>query len=184
MENVRQMEVNQVEEAELDGVGQGPVPCRTDGDPSLGNDGDHSLGDVGKGLVPFRTVVADHGTSGASPDSTLPSAEGEGRDEGEAQLRAEMAEMERRMVEAYRRALLAENAGRVVPELVAGATAEELDASVEAATAAYAAVREATLAQVAASARVSATNGARADGASDVEAMSALEKIAHGLRRE
>lgn len=137
---------------------------------------------VATGLVPDESPGTDDGALGIKPDA--PDGIDEGGPSELEQLRSELEAARAGRLEAHRRALLAENAGRVVPELVAGTTAEELDASVEAATAAYAAVREATLAQVAASARVSATNGARADGASDVEAMSALEKIAHGLRRE
>ena len=137
---------------------------------------------VATGLVPNESPGTDDGALEIKLDA--PDGTDQGGPSELEQLRSELEVARLGRLEAYRRALLAENAGRVVPALVAGATAEELDASVEAATAAYAAVREATLVQVAASARVSATNGARADGASDVEAMSALEKIAHGLRRE
>jgi len=50
---------------------------------------------------------------------------------------------------SYRRALLAENAGRIVPELVTGSTAEELDGSLEIARRAFEAARSATLAEMA-----------------------------------
>ena len=95
--------------------------------------------------------------------------------------RAELAAARAHRVESHRRALLAENAGRVVPELVAGDTAEALDASLEVARAAYERVREATVAEVAASAHVGAGNGVRGT-ALDVEAMSPMQKIAHGLK--
>ena len=42
-----------------------------------------------------------------------------------------LAEAQRERLDAHRRALLAEHAGQVVDELVAGASVEELDASVE-----------------------------------------------------
>lgn len=95
------------------------------------------------------------------------------------QLRAELEEARARGLQAYRRALLAENAGRVVPELVAGTSAEELDESIEVAKRAFEAARAATLAEVAAT-PVPAGNPVR-QGPS-VEGMSALEKIAYGLK--
>ncbi len=99
-----------------------------------------------------------------------------------ARLRMELEEARARGLESHRRALLAENAGRVVPELVAGATAEELEASVARARTAFEAAKAAALAELAASQQVAAGNGAR--GVSSVEGMSPMEKIAYGLKRE
>ena len=52
-------------------------------------------------------------------------------------LRTELADAQRGQVEAHRRAILAEHAGQIVDELVAGSTMAELDASLEAARTAY-----------------------------------------------
>lgn len=88
-----------------------------------------------------------------------------------------------------RRALLAEHAGRVVPELIAGDTTEALEASVERARAAFDAARDAALAQLqrerdAALPAVSAGTPSR-DGTDARLALplSPLQRIAAGLRR-
>jgi hypothetical protein len=52
-------------------------------------------------------------------------------------LRAELADAQRGQVDAHRRAILAEHAGQIVEELVAGSTVAELDASLDTARAAY-----------------------------------------------
>ncbi len=96
-------------------------------------------------------------------------------------LRAELEQALARELASHRRALLAENAGRIVPELVAGSTAEELEASVEIARSAFEAARAATLAAVAAT-PVPAGNPVRQSPS--VEGMSPLEKIAYGLKRD
>ena len=96
-------------------------------------------------------------------------------------MRAEIAGFRSQAVEGYRRALLAENAGKVVPELVTGSSLEELEASVERARAAFESVRTATLAEMAAAAVVGAGNGQRGS-AVDVEQLSPMQKIAYGLR--
>jgi hypothetical protein len=96
-------------------------------------------------------------------------------------LRGELEEARTRWLEAYRRALLAENAGRVVPELVAGTNQQELERSVEVARSAFDAARAATLAEIAAT-PVPAGNPIRRGP--DLESMSPMEKIAHGLKRE
>ncbi len=96
-------------------------------------------------------------------------------------LRSEMEGIQTRWLESHRRALLAENAGKVVPELVAGSTVEELERSVETARAAFEAARSAALAEMA-STQVPAGNPVR-QGAS-LETMSPMEKIAYGLTRE
>jgi hypothetical protein len=96
-------------------------------------------------------------------------------------LRAELGEARTRGLQAHRRALLAENAGRVVPELVAGSTEEEMDESIEIARRAFEAARAAALAEVAAT-PVPAGNPVR-QGPS-LEGMSPIEKIAYGLKRE
>ena len=86
-----------------------------------------------------------------------------------------------RWLESHRRALLAENAGRVAPELVAGASQEELDRSVGVARSAFDAARAAALAEIAAT-PVPAGNPVRQGP--NPESMSPMEKIAHGLKRE
>jgi len=96
-------------------------------------------------------------------------------------LRAELEEARARGLEAHRRALLAENAGRVVPELVAGSTVEELEGSVDVARRAFDAARAAALAEVAAT-PIPAGNPIRQGPG--VEGMSSLEKIAYGLKRD
>src|SRR5437762_60582 len=55
-----------------------------------------------------------------------------------------------RVLEAHRRAVLAEHRGQVIDELVVGSTPEEIDASVTVATAAYTRAVEAARAQLAA----------------------------------
>jgi hypothetical protein len=95
------------------------------------------------------------------------------------QLRAELEEARAQGLRAYRRALLAENAGGVVPELVTGSTVEEIDESLEVARRAFEAARAAALAEMA-SAPVPAGNPVR-QGPS-IEGLSPLEKIAYGLK--
>lgn len=97
--------------------------------------------------------------------------------------RAELAAARSREVESHRRALLAENAGVVVPELVSGESVEALEGSLEVARAAYQRVRAEAVAEVVAGARVGAGNGVRGT-ALDVEAMSPMQRIAYGLRRD
>jgi len=96
-------------------------------------------------------------------------------------LQMELDEVRRRWLESHRRALLAENAGRVVPELVVGCTVEELDRSVEAARSALEAAKAAAQAEAAAIA-VPVGNPVRQEPS--VESMSPLQKIAYGLKRE
>ena len=115
----------------------------------------------------------------AIPGSPPPTSEPE---DELARLRSELEEALSRRLESHRRALLAENAGRVVPDLVAGATVEEMDASVARARDAFEAAKAAALAEMVASQAVAAGNGER--GVPDLEGMSPMEKIAYGLRRE
>lgn len=65
-----------------------------------------------------------------------------------SQLETHNGELMARHLQAHRRALLAEHAGQVVPELVAGSTADELETSVEGARAAYARIAESVTAQI------------------------------------
>lgn len=96
-------------------------------------------------------------------------------------LRGELAEAQTRALASHRRALLAENAGRVVSELVAGSTAEEMEASLEIARRAFETVRAATMAEIA-STPVPAGNPLRQGAV--LEGMSSMEKIAYGLKRD
>jgi hypothetical protein len=112
-------------------------------------------------------------TQGAGPAEDVPEVD---------RLRGELETARRQAVEGHRRALLAENAGRVVPELVIGDSVEGLEASLEVARRAFEAVRASTLAEVVAGAPVGAGNGQR-DPAVDVETLSPMQKIAYGLKR-
>lgn len=96
------------------------------------------------------------------------------------QLRAELEEARARGLESHRRALLAENAGKVVPELVAGSTVEELERSVEVARRAFEAAKAVALAEISAQ-QVPAGNPVRRGPS--LEGMSPLEKIAYGLKK-
>ena len=97
------------------------------------------------------------------------------------QLRAELEEIRTQWLESHRRALLAENAGKIVPELVAGSSIEDLDRSVEVARSAFETARAAALAEMAAT-QLPAGNPVRRE--LGVEVMSPMEKIAYGLKRE
>ena len=73
-------------------------------------------------------------------DAALGAAESRGAEAQAAVLAAEeaRADAETRASSAYRRAVLAELQGEVIPELIAGNTVEEIDASVAGARAAFA----------------------------------------------
>ncbi len=147
------------------------------------------------------TEPLEHAGANA-PVSPLPAGEGQGEGqpagEGEdsalstadsalsvtaelEQLRTELQEARIRQMESHRRALLAENAGRIVPELVVGATAQELDQSVEGARRAFEAAKAAALAELS-SQPVPAGNPVRQGP--NLEGMSPMEKIAYGLKRD
>lgn len=89
-----------------------------------------------------------------------------------------LEEARRAGLAALRRALLAEHAGAIVPELVTGATAEELEASVATARAAWERASEAARQQLA-SLQVPASNGARPEDT--LAGLSPLDKIRLGL---
>ncbi len=63
-------------------------------------------------------------------------------------LERDLADARREGLNHLRRALLAEHAGTLVPELVAGDSADALEASVDVATAAFEAARQAVLAEL------------------------------------
>jgi hypothetical protein len=86
-----------------------------------------------------------------------------------------------RGLDAHRRALIAENAGQIVEELVQGATEEALDASVELAKGAFGRLSEGIKAQLGAERVPGGGGGGR--GEPDVEKLSPLQKIAAGLRK-
>jgi hypothetical protein len=88
--------------------------------------------------------------------------------------------MQREVAAAHRRALLAEHASNIVPELVQGSTVEELDASVDAARSAYVRALEAARAELASQV---IPVGAMSRTAESGESLSPLDKIAHALRR-
>jgi hypothetical protein len=93
-------------------------------------------------------------------------------------VRASLGEAQRQTLEHLRRALLAENHGQVVPELIAGATAEELLASVETARSAHTRAVEAARSALQAQ-QVPVGNAPR--GVEDLSGLTPLAKIAHGL---
>ena len=137
------------------------------------------------------TEPLEHAGANA-PVSPLPAGEGEDSALSTAdsalsvtaeleQLRTELQEARIRQMESHRRALLAENAGRIVPELVVGATAQELDQSVEGARRAFEAAKAAALAELS-SQPVPAGNPVRQGP--NLEGMSPMEKIAYGLKRD
>jgi hypothetical protein len=116
-------------------------------------------------------------------------------------LRARLSELERQTAEAdraaeaarqattearerelstLRRALLAEHAGRVVPELVAGDSPEALEASVETARAAFERAAESARAQLGAQL---VPAGTPARSGPSPETLSPLAKIAEGLKQ-
>ncbi len=81
-----------------------------------------------------------------------------------------------------RRAILAENAGQVVPELVRGDTAEQLQASVDVAKAAFGRASEAARQQLAAQQVPGATTTRDAGAAAAANPnLSPVERIASGL---
>jgi hypothetical protein len=98
-----------------------------------------------------------------------------------AELEAAHGQAVSRGLDAHRRALIAENAGQIVEELVQGATEEALDASVELARGAFSRLSEGIRLQIAGE-RVPAGGGGRTEP--DVERLSPLQKIAHGLGRK
>lgn len=160
---------------------------------------------------PFPTCTLHGGTIPVAEPETLtqtsiPSADGapfsppqpsgvaaqpltEPTDEQLAALEVELADERRQALGYLRRALLAEHAGTLVPDLVVGDTADMLLASVDVARAAYAAAREAALAELRqqtpspppTAPMVPAGTPAR-DGL-DSLAQSPLQRIAAGLRR-
>jgi hypothetical protein len=95
-------------------------------------------------------------------------------------LRGQVGVANDRVLEAHRRTILAEHAGRVVPELITGNTVEELDASAERALAAYARVVEAARSQLV---RQQVPMGASPRFEPEVDSLSPLQKITSALRR-
>jgi len=147
-----------------------------------------------EGSEPTATAVADLQTEIAEARAALARAEQERQmteaaaEHRLAELGTRNAELERTMLAAHRRAVLAEHSGQVVPELVQGATAEEIDASVETARAAYARVAESVRAsdQAARPAIESlpvVPAGASPRGDAPADDLSPLQKITSALGR-
>ena len=162
-----------MEEAELCGeaAASGLVPDGETGEMETERRGEPDATDSGPG-----TPDPEFGAGEPEPGVQRPDAHPQARD-----LQAELEEARRRWLESHRRALLAENAGRVVPELVTGSSVEEMERSLEVARGAFEAARAAALAEIA-STRVPAGNPVRQGP--NLEAMSPMQKIAFGLRRE
>jgi multidrug resistance efflux pump len=104
-----------------------------------------------------------------------------------AQLETRNTELSAATLDAHRRAVLAENVGQVVPELVQGATTEEIDASVETARAAYGRIAESVRASAQAELSVNSLpavpTGASPRGEPPAEDLSPLQKITSALSR-
>jgi len=103
-----------------------------------------------------------------------------------AELETRNSELSVAALDAHRRAVLAENTGQVVPELVQGSTTEEIDASIEAAKAAYARIAESVRTAAAELSRsplpvVPPGNSPR--GEPPAEELSPLQKITGALSR-
>lgn len=96
-------------------------------------------------------------------------------------LRGELEGAKARQLESHRRALLAENAGRIVAELVTGSTVEELERSVEVARQAFDTAKAAAITELSAQ-HIPAGNPVRQGP--NLEGMSPFEKIAYGLKRD
>jgi hypothetical protein len=134
-------------------------------------------------LVPIGEVRALQGTN----DRLRNDISGLQRQLGEANeavtaARQQAEAAQQTALGTLRRALLAEHRGRVVEELVEGTTAEELEASLERARAAYGRIAEATRRQLAEQ-RVPAGTPTRTRDLTpeQLAALSATEKIARGL---
>ncbi|MCC6179473.1 MAG: hypothetical protein IT305_29540 [Chloroflexi bacterium] len=106
----------------------------------------------------------------------------EGRDAATAELTASLAETRAAGLAHLRRALLAEQAGQVVPELVTGEDEAGLLASVEVAQLAFSRAAEAARAELAAQAVPIGAPSARGMEAAALDGLSPFEKIATGLR--
>jgi hypothetical protein len=101
-------------------------------------------------------------------------------DQAAEAARQATAEARERELGALRRALLAEHAGRVVPELVAGDSPETLEASVETAQAAFDRAAESARAQLGAQL---IPTGTPARSGPSPETLTPLAKITEGLRK-
>ena len=99
------------------------------------------------------------------------------------ELTARNADLQRAALDAHRRAVLAENSGQVVPELVQGATPEEIDASIGMAKAAYARIAESVRASSDISPLPAVPAGASPRGEPPAEDLSPLQKITGALSR-
>ena len=111
-------------------------------------------------------------------------------DERVAAVERALAEERRRSLDHLRRALLAEHAGSLVPELVRGDSPAALEASVAEAQSAFEAARQAALAELRQQQAPAPTTqpapvpaGTPARDAVDHAALSPLQKIASGLQR-
>jgi hypothetical protein len=128
-----------------------------------------------------EAVPAELAAAQAERDAALAAVQ-QARAESEARIAALQEAHDRAsaaLLESHRRALLAENRGQIVEELVVGDTTEALTAAVEVARTAYARVVEAVRAQAAATVPA----GASAQSVPDAESMSPLQKITGALRR-
>jgi hypothetical protein len=98
------------------------------------------------------------------------------------QLRGELADARAAQLAAHRRAVLAEHRGQLVEELVDGDSPEAIDASVEAARAAYDRIAG-QLRQSASGGPVVVPAGASPRGEPGLDQLSPFEKIAGALAR-
>ena len=94
-------------------------------------------------------------------------------------LSQQLADAANQQAEALKRAVIAENAGQVIPELVHGDNPEEIESSVTLARAAYQRIAEDLRAQAAAQ----VPTGASPIAPPPIEELSALQKITAALNR-
>jgi len=127
------------------------------------------------------TVTQAHALGGRVAE--LEAALGESRTAVEGAATA-IGEAKAGELAAVRRALLAEHAGTVVPELVAGDTAEALEASVTTAREAFDRAAEATRASTTTQQVPAGAGSARSASAAAVESLTPLGKITAGLAEQ
>jgi hypothetical protein len=106
------------------------------------------------------------------------------RDRELERARAEAGEARNAEIAAYRRALVAEHAkDGIIPDLVVGATREEVEASLPRAKAAFEQARQAALSALVAQGVPIGNPAREAAQAAAVEELSPAAKIAYGLRQ-
>lgn len=161
--------------------------------PAGGNGGEGASGGAGAGSVD-PAELAQLRSDLAAAQAQLEQIQREQQDVliqlGEATsartaAEAQIQEARAAHLDAYRRAVLAENAGNVVAELVAGDTPEAIDASVTTAKAAFERIAEAVRAANPAPVVPPVGAGAsQSNPSAAAEGLSPMDKISQGLARQ